>query len=277
MGVNEVMTMNKELVVKVREDGSSITLYDVQMKLLKILIEFDRICKKHNIDYALSYGTVLGAVRHHGFIPWDDDVDVMMTYENYDKLLRVIDKEKKENFYYHSNDNDSLYNATLCEMKFRIKDTEVKEKNFLLKNRCQGDGLFLDVFIIDSVSENPKLHNKVRRKSVFYVLYLVMIDLLKFDAHKLKLKYRKIGRKYAQENKDSKYVGMVPTWVYDGFKDDRLDKSIIFPFINMEFEGYSFPVPHDPHAYCKQIYGETYMEFPSKENQVPKHIADITL
>lgn len=269
--------MAETFVIKEKEDGSVIYLHDVQMKILEILKEFDRICKANNIEYALSYGTVLGAVRHSGFIPWDDDVDVLMDYKNYNKLVKVLEKEVKAPFYFHCNETDDLYNATICEMKFRIDGTKVVEKNFLLKNRCEGNGLFIDVFIMDSVSESTKPHSFVRFYSMILAGILVFTDLLGFKMAWLKKKYRNIGRKYADKNSDSSYVGIQPTWVYDGFKDDRVERDVVFPFSELEFEGYSFPVPGDYHQYCEKMYGPNYMEFPPLEQQKPKHISDISI
>lgn len=269
--------MAETFVIKEKEDGTLIYLHDVQSKIFEILQEFDRICKLNNIEYALSYGTVLGAVRHQGFIPWDDDIDVMMDYKNYDKLVKVLEKHVDYPFYFHCNETDGLYNATLCEMKFRIDGTSVIEKNFLLKNRCEGDGLFIDVFIIDSVSESDKQHQRVRFFAMILAGFLVLMDQIGFKMVSLKKFYRSIGRKYAEKNKDSKYVGIQPTWVYDGFRDDRTDRSVIFPYSELEFEGHVFPVPHDVHEYCERIYGKSYMELPPIDHRKPKHIADITI
>ena len=70
-------------------------LKEFHEQLLDILLEFDRICRKHRIKYTLAYGTMLGAIRHKGFIPWDDDVDIMMDRANFDKFCKVCPREVK--------------------------------------------------------------------------------------------------------------------------------------------------------------------------------------
>ncbi|MDE5947376.1 MAG: LicD family protein, partial [Prevotella sp.] len=77
-------------------DGS--LLRRQQMRMLDILIEVDRICRKHNIRYWLSSGTLIGAVRHKGFIPWDDDLDIEMLLPDYKRLMKVLPEELPENF-----------------------------------------------------------------------------------------------------------------------------------------------------------------------------------
>lgn len=269
--------MAETFIIKEKDDGTVVYLHDVQSKLLEIMLEFDRICKTHDIEYALSYGSVLGAVRHGGFIPWDDDVDVLMDYKNYDRLVEVLKNSIEEPFYFHCNETEDFYNATICEMKFRMDGTEIIEKNFLLKNRCQGDGLFLDVFIVDAISESVFKHRMLYIYSVILAFFLVTGDLLGFRMKWLKKKFRNLGRNNARKNSKSPYVGLQPTWVYDGFKDDRLLRTEVFPFVEMEFEGHSFPVPNNYALYCEKIYGATYMEYPPIQFQKPKHIRDITI
>ena len=80
----------KEYILKTRKDGTSITVRDVQLVLLEMLKDIDALCKKHNIRYWLTGGSRLGAVRHKGFIPWDDDADIGMLREDYEKFQRVV-------------------------------------------------------------------------------------------------------------------------------------------------------------------------------------------
>ena len=80
----------KEYILKTRKDGTSITVRDVQLVLLEMLKDIDALCKKHNIRYWLTGGSALGAVRHKGFIPWDDDADIGMLREDYEKFQRVV-------------------------------------------------------------------------------------------------------------------------------------------------------------------------------------------
>lgn len=267
----------KEYIIKENPDGTKIYLRDVQLKIYEILCGFDDICKENDIEYCLSYGTALGALRHKGFIPWDDDVDVMMNYENYDKLVKVLSEKLESPFYFHCLETDPLYNATICEMKFRIEGTFLEEKNFLLKNRCEGNGLFLDVFVIDSISASKHVHNAYRGLFALMIAPLVLLDKLGFKAGLLKKLNRKISRHYTKVNRNSGYVGIGPSWVYDGFNDDRLKVESVFPFGELEFENRMFPVPKDTDAYCEVLYGKNYMSFPPIESQKPGHISDIKI
>ena len=72
---------------------------EVQKKLLMILIEFDRICRKHNIKYSLEGGTLLGAIKYKGFVPWDDDIDIVMERPEYERFLKVCKRELNKEFF----------------------------------------------------------------------------------------------------------------------------------------------------------------------------------
>lgn len=96
-------------------------LRKVQMVQLEILLEFDRICKKHDIPYQLFAGTLLGSVRHKGFIPWDDDIDLAMIREDYNKFLEVAASELNEHFILQTYETDKEYYKQ--SGRIRKKDT----------------------------------------------------------------------------------------------------------------------------------------------------------
>lgn len=123
---------------------------------LEILKEFDRVCRENDIKYSIGYGTLLGAIRHKGFIPWDDDIDVMMTLEEYLKFEKIAPSKLNNEFYFQSrniNPQNYVYwnriglkNTTSIDMEFR---------------KVKADwGICIDIFPIIPVSDNEKTRKK---------------------------------------------------------------------------------------------------------------------
>lgn len=126
-------------------------LWAVQLDLLN---EFDRVCKKHNLKYILDFGTLLGAVRHKGFIPWDDDLDVSMLREDYDKLMEVGPTEFKhpyflQNKYTEKNYVDFVTKLRRTDTAYILKN-DINEKYKLTYNK----GIFIDIFVFDNIPSN---------------------------------------------------------------------------------------------------------------------------
>lgn len=115
---------------------------------LDLLCELDRVCKKHDLTYVLSFGSLLGAIRHHGFIPWDDDIDVMMHREDYDKLMKVGPKEFTHPYFFQNPiTENSRYFRTHCQLRNSLTTGLIsgdEERNI---NR----GIFLDIFVLDKI------------------------------------------------------------------------------------------------------------------------------
>ena len=132
-----------------------ISLDDTQLKklqdvLLEILLDIAVVCQKHNIRYYLSGGTALGAVRHHGFIPWDDDVDINMPRQDYLRFAKIFAAEMGEKYWVHTPDFTKDYNLLLGRV--RKKGTSVKTKEDFSHHEC---GAFVDIFIIENTYDHP--------------------------------------------------------------------------------------------------------------------------
>lgn len=120
-------------------------LRKLQLVELEILNEFVRICEAHSLQYYLVGGTLLGAVRHKGFIPWDDDIDVAMPREDYDSFAQIAPQELNSQYFYQSSETDPYYFLTYA--KIRKNGTEVYEERF--KNAKFHKGIFIDIFPLD--------------------------------------------------------------------------------------------------------------------------------
>lgn len=244
----------------------------IQKVALEILIEIDRICQKNDIEYILACGTALGAVRHQGFIPWDDDLDIGMTRENYAKFLLALKQDLKEDYYYHCFETDHRYNVLLPNMKVRKKGTFIKERNALLKHHCDGDGLFVDVFIYDHISENKWINGLFRCWMYLQFAWLFVLDNLHICPVFLKKLYLNSAQWYDRIHCHSRKFGVTMTYVYN--KPSRQQvywEEDLFPTQMMPFEGRLFPMPHDPDAFLKVDIGDDYMTLPPINKQTSKH------
>ncbi len=124
-------------------------LREVQLKQIEILLEFDRICRKYNIKYSLEGGTLLGAVKYQGFVPWDDDIDIIMLRDDYEKFLQVAKEDLGSKFFLQNTKSDRYY--PLNYSKLRMNNTIYMQKNYEKLNIHQG--LFIDIFPLDYVQK----------------------------------------------------------------------------------------------------------------------------
>ena len=125
---------------------------------LDLLAEFDRVCKKHNIKYITSGGTMLGAVRHHGFIPWDDDVDLMMMRDEYEKLCKIAPSEFKHPYFFQTEDTDPGFNRFFARL--RNSNTTAIQEFEGISHFKYNQGIFIDIFPMDAVIEDKALFEK---------------------------------------------------------------------------------------------------------------------
>src|SRR5574344_139864 len=142
--------------------NDDIKVSDLQKVVLEIMLEIDRICKKNHIPYSLHAGSALGSYNYGGFIPWDDDMDVIIPNEYYLKFIEALKKDLNSDYDFQSYETDKHYDIFINNIKIRKKNTYLQEKNFRI-NRCNGsNGVFVDVIRMDNISENKFIDETLR-------------------------------------------------------------------------------------------------------------------
>lgn len=256
---------------------------DIQKLLLKLLKEFHDICEKHNLYYVVFGGTMLGAVRHHGMIPWDDDVDVCMPRRDYEKFCKIIDSQYSEKFIVKNYPQDNyIYDyAKFCLNDSCLIETEIRTSLSKLK-------LYIDVFPVDGYpprDEGKEHFDKLRfyHKARCYACYraiasktwwkkpYVIIRYLTYLPYRV-IGYRRFQKKLVEERQrykleDSEFVSMQGAgWNEKG----KLSKKIFFDRKLYEFDGLKVWGIADYDEHLKRLYGD-YMTPPPKEKQVSNH------
>lgn len=244
----------------------------VQKILLGYLLEIDRICKKHEIKYFLAGGTLLGAIRHHGFIPWDDDADVMMLREDYEKFQKVAVKELPANIFMQLPETEKgNYNPFT---KLRINNTMFATE-FTGHFMDMHNGIFFDVLSHDKTGNHKwsqKLHlmiTMLSRSIVFnkwgntdiksgggHPIICKIVDKAKYlIPMPFALWVQNKALTFFQNRKsDYLYDGMGRNLKRGAFPAKWLEETVY-----VDFEGYQFPVPKEYDKYLTWLYGD-YMQ-----------------
>lgn len=253
-----------------------LTLQDTELKkvhkeLLSLLIEVDRICGKYDIPYYLSYGTLIGAVRHKGFIPWDDDLDIQMLRKDYDRFCEVCKQELDgKKFFLQTQKTDKHYNWVYG--KLRLKNTSfIRAGQEHIK---QHDGMFLDILPLDNMPVN-----KCKHKIALFICKLCR-----------KVLWSQVGKKAESNNIMRmlyKVLSFIPRsfaiFIFEFFAKLDNDKETDFLVSNntfcqiykrewyterikIDFEGYTFWGPKKYDEILSTVYGD-YMKLPPLEER----------
>ncbi len=241
----------------------------LQLKILDIVKDIDEVCRKNNIEYYILYGSALGAIRHKGFIPWDDDFDIGMTYDNYVKFLNICEKELDKNKYYvQTPDKEKDYYLSFSKIR-DITTTLVEEGN---KDIDIVRSVYVDVFPLVGCPDNKFKEEILKINRAFMlsankniinnkVLRGIFNIILKIFGRKRILKYT-TKRCFKYDCNSSEY------WVSiadgDSFEQNKAKKSVYGKPRYIDFEDTKLPVPEKTDEYLKKFYGN-YMEIPSKE------------
>lgn len=257
---------------------------DIQNIELEILKHIDQFCKKHNIKYSLCGGTLLGAIRHKGFIPWDDDIDIVMQRNDYERFLSLMDEEFKngDNFkcLYYGNEDKYFYRfAKVVDLRTKLEEIDFDNPENL--------GVFVDVFPADGI--DIKKYKKIIKKSEFYGRFLtyscmkkrskrgdsflksfikryICLVISKFFGTKYWLKkFEKFVRSFKLE--DYEYCNIYS----GGLKDKEIFPTNYFnELIEVDFEKSKFLAFKNWHGYLEHTYGD-YMTPPPPEKRITHH------
>ncbi|WP_218208740.1 LicD family protein [Acinetobacter sp. F9] len=252
-------------------NGEGTVLRKAQLRLLEMLIEFDKICTKHNIPYFISGGTCLGAVRHGGFIPWDDDIDIDIWYKDYKKLEKILVNELPQNYFIQTYKTDRNFHAKF--MRIVDKNSSLKFKNNRLRKNIVFKGLFIDVL--------PLNHSLSYSFKIFIDKFIGAVFRINRTGHKNFLVYMcakilvPIGYVFLKINEFFSFLAghLNPEKITHhhpsrAIKIPKLLYSECFPPQKITFEGKSFLGPAKPHEYLISLYGKNYMQIPSRDKRV---------
>lgn len=254
----------------------------LQSVLLSIMIEIDNLCKRHGIKYYLNGGNALGAVRHGGFIPWDDDFDIMMFHSDYKKFLSVCREELDQNKWYIQ---EAWKDWPGCFSKIRLKGTYFEDvgewRGVELKNR----GIYIDIF---EIVKSP--NNYWGRRIQYTAAKLLNSYSLRLKGYKTQSLIKKIAlgvsvalksnkiRNFCKwlcfrgEDRQTNYVGVF--FGQSRFKTAFYRKDVFQEPFYFKYENTELPLPTLYIEYLEQTFGD-FMKLPPEDQQRPSHALKI--
>ena len=250
-------------------------LRKAQLIMLDMLIEFDAICKKHQLQYWLDSGTLLGAVRHQGFIPWDDDIDLSMPVEDYNKLLKIAKTELSSEIFFQTSETDKNFKFDYIKLRSnKARIVELHEKD---KQITYHQGVFVDIFPMLAID------NSEANKNQYDSTLKAIRDASSISLHTPNGKDNPVKRAALVASLKQKHQGWKISKskvIYGGEMPDVsawFDIEKIFPLTTMEFEGHAFPAPNNPSHYLDAIYSFDYRQLPPKNKRIiHAHSIDFT-
>lgn len=283
----------KERFCQLYENLDKESLKKLQNTLLDILIDFDLFCRENKLDYFIAAGTLIGARRDEGFIPWDDDVDVVMPRKDYEKLKTIEKKGKYAKYIFK--DSRDCEDISLCG-KFELKN--VTYHNVLGKNFSKKENIYIDVLPIDFIPKNKILrlisglsinflkisysslrclkknnellyemsnHSKELKRNLYMRKILAIPTLIFGKQNILKVIHLILSLKQKQSEDMTIALGA------KGYFNEILKEKDVFPTKDIFFEKRRLKAPKNPDVYLKNRYGD-FMKIPERNEQLERLI-----
>ncbi|GAA0352399.1 LicD family protein [Morganella psychrotolerans] len=254
------------------------TLRDAQLKLIDALRHIKEICQLNNIQFWIDSGTLLGAKRNGKFIPWDEDIDICMTRENYNRFIAIAnDHLDQDKYFLQTVETDQYYSYQPVPCKLRLNNTCIDwtDQNGIYYNydRRSHSGLYIDIFPMDNAKQYS-LHRRIihysykiyylnrfnnisTTKKIVRTLFNLLLSRKKIDLFNYKFAC-KVNKKESDYIDYSLDMGLTPY---------NFPKKLIFPLDEITFEGITLPCPRNVHNYLVMLYGNNYLIPPSDPYQ----------
>ena len=274
----------EEVMLRLEEDEIALQTRSVQTVQLQILLDIDKICRENGRKYYVIGGTLLGAVRHKGFIPWDDDIDIAMQRLDYDWFMENGQGLLTNKYYLQNYRTEKYYYLPFA--KVRKKGTTYVEQQ--LANLNIHHGVYIDIFPLDHVPDS-ECKRKLQWIEIFCLSKTIM-SKMKVITIKSSFKHRRtiafflrvlsfsvskheLGNRLERVMK--KYHGKPCTCIANlgspyGYKRNVMQQEMFGDPIDIEFEGHRVMSPNLPEKYLEQMYGD-FMKFPPPEQRVGRH------
>lgn len=272
--------MNKnELQAAMKE---SMDLEELQACMIEITKKIHNICEKHGLRYWLIYGSLLGAIRHDGFIPWDDDMDIMMPRKDFYRFIEIAQEELGNDYFLQTPDTDHKYTILNVPVKVRDNHTTIIEE--WDKNYHQG--IFVDIFVMDFISEDSATYFKLRKKTAMLASLKMRIDFHQLSGIKKYIRIflqlicklipcrtmfhfiEKQGKKVLSNREADSTLCATGL---EHVEKDIYTYDSIFPLQLHIFGDTKFYIPNNPDKILTDAYGD-YRKVPPKEERIPHGI-----
>lgn len=241
-------------------------LRKLQLRMLNILEVVDSICRKHKLTYWISGGTLLGAVRHGGFIPWDDDIDIELLLPDYNKLLKILEKELPENLYLQT-PREKGYRLLLSKVRDRYSVVHAEEEDAA---SYKEKGIFIDIFPEEKTYRWLKdfvdffygrSFRRLKRGKPFHSLRYFYEYSISLGLFPIGILLKWVARLICKITKPENVLHS-----YGIGNSTNHNARYMFPVKEITFEGKPFFAPKEPDTYLRKQYGD-YMRIPPEQNR----------
>lgn len=252
----------------------------LQLVILSIAKDIDALCRENNIQYYLIGGSAIGAIRHQGFIPWDDDLDVIMDAANYERFISVCRTQLDRDKYYFQ---EGVKDWPLPFSKVKLRGTHLKEIEGVGDDLT--DGIYMDIFKMDNVSNNPLIARWQYFCGKLYLTYQLskrtyksaslkkrILMALSFPLESAVIREWVLGQTTKYNNRETDCYGFF--FGRTRYHNCVVKKCLYGKPVYVTFEDTKLPVPEQYHEYLTQMFGD-YMTLPPEEQRKGLHLISV--